>query len=723
MTRTPKAKGGGGRDGAIPPRPAHRMAIRLARLARRARGPGARGGAALAARVERLEDENWSLRDAAERYRSVLEVSGDVVLRCDADRRIVFVNDGFSTTFGLPAARVLGRRLDRLVAGLVVPGGEAARADESEPGAGDLLLSTPAGPRWFSLREVPLAARDGDRATRQCMLRDVTDRRATETELRRARDLAEAANAAKSRFLALASHEIRTPLNGILGMADLLLQTPLSSEQQTYAAAVRTSGEALLSLVDDVLDLAKIEAGRLDLQPGPHALETEIESVVELIAPRAQAKGIELAAYSGPGLPARMVFDAVRLRQVLINLVGNAIKFTETGGVSLSVTRAGGAENAADGDAGAVRLSFTVTDTGIGIAAADLDRIFGEYEQADSGPARRFGGTGLGLAIARAIVRRMGGDIAVASSPGAGSAFSFEVAFPVAAAERSGPERRRAPRERLLAGRRVLVVSAGRIEAPLILRRLSDLGAEARLVGPADAPGAASAARADAVLVDHGPAADAEPLLAGLAGLAPAAVLIAPSDRGSLARLKAAGAVGYLVKPVRRRSLERVAAALVEGRPVASDATDVRVPGEPTLPGGRSLRLLVADDNPINALLARALLANLGHAAETVGDGAVAVDTVEAALSAGRPFDAVLMDLHMPTLDGYGAIRAIRAAEAAAGRARLPIVALTADTTPDTERAALDAGADARLVKPMDAGAVSAVLDQLTAPAAGRRRA
>ncbi|MBT9291769.1 ATP-binding protein [Prosthecodimorpha staleyi] len=651
----------------------------------------------LAARIERLQDEVWTLREEAERWRSVTEAAGDLILRCDAARRVRFVNEAFATTFGVDGPAVVGADADALLHRFGLdPGHEAAMA------AGDRLMRTTAGAAWYALVESPVAGRGGEGDEIQITLRDVGDRRAFETELSRARDLAEAASAAKSRFLAMASHEIRTPLNGIVGMADLMAETQLSSEQQAYLRAIRTSGEALLSLVEDVLDFSKIEAGRLDLAPAPAGLEPMVEAVIELVAPRAQARGIELAAHVAADVPLRLVFDEARLRQVLINLAGNAVKFTERGGVAVTVARL-------DGRADRACLRFEVTDTGIGIAPEHLDRIFNEYEQAESGPARRYGGTGLGLAISRAIIERMGSRIEVESKPGRGSSFAFDLDLPIA--EPPTPARP-------LAGRRILVVSPGLIDPVQLSRRLADLGADAMLAVDATAARAALAEPGggyDALLVDHRADFDAGRLLAALGrNRPPAAVIVAPADRAALERLKAGGFGGWLVKPVRQRSLAMVVAALAEGRAIANDATDIRVPAARAERAGTGpLRILVADDNAINALLARALLASLGHETITVSDGALAVEAVAAAARAGMPFEAILMDLHMPGLDGYAAIRAIRAAETAAGRPRVAILAVTADTAPEVDRDVRQAGADARLIKPVEPQTLSAVLDQI----------
>jgi signal transduction histidine kinase/DNA-binding NarL/FixJ family response regulator len=504
------------------------------------------------------------------------------------------------------------------------------------------------------------------------------------------RDEDTAGTEARGRLLALAAHELRTPLTGILGLADLLAETSLTAEQTAYVRALRGSGASLLRLVDGYLDLSRLDAGRVEPTPVATSLETVIEDVVELLAPSCQAKGLEIAGHVAPALAGTVAVDPLLLRQVLINLVGNAVKFTETGGVAVEVERPAG---------GGDTVCFRVRDTGIGIAPEAASRIFDAWERVEDDPAARAGGTGLGLAIARGIVERMGGRIELASRPGEGSTFSFRLDLPPVAPP--------PPAERPLRGRRVAVVSGAAIEPPLLVRRLHALGAEAWLVraaadlGPADA--------FDVVLVDRFADADAGADLATLRAtgvMAPAVVLIPPDRRAELPALRAAGFAAHLVRPVRAASLARVVALAVGASPVGPTAAPADV--------------LLVDDNEINALLGRAAVEHAGHRVVVEHDGAAGLAAIEAARAAGHPFAAVLMDLHMPGLDGFAAIRALRAAEPAEGpRAR--VVALTADTTPTAAAAALAAGADATMVKPIDRDRLARLLAEAPRPGADGR--
>lgn len=638
-------------------------------------------------RLDEAADRNWEIREAQERTTSFFEAQDDVIVRRDGAGAITYVNDAYCALAGLPRDKLLK-------AAFALPVLEQGEASVLADGARahDQKIAGADGARWIAWREVTIRA-DGD-PEMQSVGRDVTDRVQAERALAVARDQAEAASRAKSRFLAMVSHEIRTPLNGILGMADLLGDTPLTLEQATYLRAVKTSGETLLSLIEEVLDFSKIEAGRLDLAARPFALAAFVEEIVELLGPRAQAKGLEIGCYVDERLPARVVGDAARLRQVLFNLAGNAIKFTEKGGVSIIV------EPAAQTDA----VSISVHDTGIGISLQDRARIFLEFEQADGSATRKFGGTGLGLTISNRIIESMGGSIAVESAPGVGSTFRVTVALPPADD----------PQEPPLAvpdlhGMAALIAAPAATEAALIARRLQRWGARPKIV-PDEKVAAALLPKQmwGAVLVDHALGTAASEKLARAAASVPQRiVLVAPAMRTELAALKAAGFTGYLIKPVRAASL---AARFQRGDTFDPAAAMEAADAPAATHRGDALSILVAEDNEINALLARALLLKLGHHPTMTTSGASAVDSWLAARAAGTPYDRVLMDLHMPGMDGLEATRRIRTIEAETGAPRTPILALTANASVDDHEASLTAGMDGFLVKPFDREGLAAAL-------------
>ena len=641
----------------------------------------------LEARLDEAADRNWEIREAQERTSSFFEAQGDVIVRRDGAGAITYANDAFCALAGRAREELLATEF----ALPVEEQGEPRRLADGTH-VHDQKIATAGGARWIAWREVTVRADGGSEM--QSVGRDVTDRVLAEQALAEARDQAEAANRAKSRFLTMVSHEIRTPLNGILGMADLLGDTPLTPEQATYLKAVKTSGETLLSLIEEVLDFSKIEAGRLDLAARPFALAAFVEEAIELLGPRAQAKGLEICCYVDERLPAHVVGDAARLRQVLFNLAGNAIKFTERGGVSIIV------EPSALPDA----ITISVHDTGIGISSEDQARIFLEFEQADGSSTRKFGGTGLGLTISKRIIESMGGSIAVESATDKGS--TFRVIVPLARAGDADAPTLAVPD---LAGNDILVVAPAAIEASLMARRLQRWGARTKIV-PDDQVAAALLPEQlwSAVLVDHALGTQASEALArAAAGVQRRIVLVTPAMRNELAALKEAGFTGYLIKPVRAASL----AARFSTDDAFDSGTATETPEAPrAVQPDSGLSILVAEDNEINALLARALLVKLGHHPTIAASGAAALECWLAARAAGTPYDRVLMDLHMPGMDGLETTRRIRAMEAENNGRRTPILALTANASAEDREACLAAGMDGFLVKPLDRERLAAAL-------------
>jgi PAS domain S-box-containing protein len=642
----------------------------------------------LALHNEALADRNWELKEAEERARALFESQGDLIVLRDADGRITFANEAFCALAQQSRAALLGSRF----AFEVLEQSEIA-VEPNGTRIHDQKIASASGPRWIAWREGMVRTDAGQPAEWQFIGRDVTDRAATGQALAEARDQADAANRAKSRFLAMASHEIRTPLNGIIGMSGLLLDTSLTPEQATYVGAVKRSGDALLALIEELLDYSKIEAGKIDLEHSPFALAGLIEDITELLAPRAEAKGIEIAAYVDERLPAEVTGDAARLRQVLLNLAGNAIKFTSRGGVAL-IAEPGHNPN---------EIAFMVRDTGIGIAPEAQARIFREFEQADERTARNYGGTGLGLSISERIVRRMGGRITLESTPGASSTFQVSLALPAA----QGGASDSAVSAPDLTGQSIMLVTPQNIEASLVARRLARWGAQVCSVADVTVARALLPERAwHAILIDHALGFTEARSFAEAARLhaAQRIVMVTPTTRHELQSSDSTAFTGYLVKPLRAASL---AARLtlppqMPAPGLAGDDPEQEPVETPAASPTDRLSILVAEDNEINALLMRSLLTKLGHSAVVANDGEETLESWLAAESAGAPYDLVLMDIQMPKLDGIETTRQIRAREAGRGVRRTPILALTANTLVEDRYACFEAGMDGFLVKPLD---------------------
>jgi CheY-like chemotaxis protein len=492
-------------------------------------------------------------------------------------------------------------------------------------------------------------------------------------------------------ILAALSHEFRTPLNGVLGMARLLAGTRLDAAQKSYVAALEESGEHLLGLVNQMLDMARIEATGLELHPAPMDIEHLLQGVAEIMSPRAHAKGLEIASACDPRLP-RILADEARLRQVLFNLAGNAIKFAERGGVLISAEPAVGAGSAP----GMARVRFAVRDTGPGVSADERQRIFEPFAQGRASAAES---TGLGLAIVGLLAEAMDAELGIDSAPGRGSSFWLEAEFEIAPS---------AEADRPLGGEPVVIVSPTPILAEAAARQVLACGGEPLVFSSAKA--AAEAPAGAPALVDFAVSGRRRP--APLAGR-PSIVLLGPEMRARIPALRRAGFQGYLIKPLRRPSLATRLMAVLDqassGPPSGAPPEDERA----RMAAGSGARVLLAEDNPINAMLATALLEREGCAVARARSGPEAVEAAR-----GGAFDLILLDLRMPGMGGVEAARAMRAAGVSS-----PIAALTADAFEDSRRACLKAGMDDFLTKPLEPAALHALLGRVLRPGFTDRRA
>jgi PAS domain S-box-containing protein len=609
---------------------------------------------------------NARLNQSEARYKGLVDAQGDPIFRRDAEGRLTYGNDAFFKLFGLDPALAIGHTLvldlhpESRASGTAETPASRARYDQH--------VKTVQGYRWIAWEDFAVRDSHGRLVEVQSVGRDITDRKTLEEALMEARDKAEEANRAKSGFLATMSHEIRTPMNGVLGMGRLLLETELRPEQRTYAQAITRSGEALLSLIGDVLDFSKIEAGMLELDEDEVDLRSLLSGAAELLCQRAYDKGVEVTTVVAPQVPQLIRADEGRLRQIINNLMGNAVKFTETGGVCVEAALTDG------------HLRIEVRDTGVGVAPAKRQAIFDEFVQADSSHARKFGGTGLGLAISKRLVESMGGKIGVEPRSGGGSCFWFTLPLiPTAGTEVHAP----------LQEVRVAVASHN-----TLLREALHLQIAASGGVPVEA-----SEDAEVILVDAGTGNRPELAMEPAQGAA-CLVLLTPNARGALPQMRAKGFAGYLVKPVRQSSLVtqllqcRDGIALPDAAPDAAEHSAGSVPLHET-PGG--LSILLAEDNPINMLLIRELLRRRGHRITEVTTGNDAVNA-----AAEHDYDLLLTDIHMPGMDGIEAARAIRKAEAEHGKPRTPIVALTADVLEDGKHSCREAGMDGFLAKPVN---------------------
>src|SRR5216117_628950 len=525
---------------------------------------------------------------------------------------------------------------------------------------------------------------------------DISDRKAAEAAMREARDLAERVARARSAFLANMSHEIRTPMNAVLGFVELVLDTELGAEQRRALELVRSSSEALLTILNDILDYSKIEAEHLELETIPFDLPKVVHATATLLAVRAREKHLELTVDVTPDVPHLVRGDPTRVRQVLMNLIGNAIKFTEQGEVAVSTVVARG-----DTDRASVR--FRVRDTGIGISGDQLTTIFREFSQADASMTRRYGGTGLGLAISRKLVALMGGELTVASEVGRGSEFSFTLTFPIEAAV---PLARTVGATTSLGGRRLLVVDDNETNRRILRDMLGAEGIAVHEAARAHAGldtlrrGVQAGAPYDLAILDAqmpdldgfalAAAVRADPELAATKLL----ILTSAGQRGDGERCRHMGIQAYLTKPIARADLiEAVGTVLAEAPPAGAAPT--LITRHSIAESRHALQILLAEDNPVNQQVAMAMLVKRGHQVDVVSNGREAVDAVGA-----RKYDVVLMDIQMPEMDGFAAAEAIRALPQ--GRT-LPIIALTAHALSGERERCLERGMTGYLAKPFKA--------------------
>jgi len=650
--------------------------------------------------------------DEVQRYADQLRLLADAApigfFQTDARNRYLYTNPRWSEITGIAPEDAAGRRWDIIVGSDPSPGlltDSAGATDESEIGLRFAIRRPDATARIVHVTSKRVADSDGSIAGWVGTLADVTAEAGAETAMSEARDEATKASRLKSDFLANMSHEIRTPMNGVLGMADLLLETDLDPRQRDYAQAVRNSGDALLTIINDILDFSKVESGKVDIEHIEFSIRTIVDGVADLLAGPAQAKGLELITVVDSHLPGSVTGDPGRVRQVLTNLIGNALKFTHTGEIVVRVT-APETENDGVPTSDTV-VRFEVSDTGDGIATDKLELIFAPFVQADTSTSRKYGGTGLGLTISSQLVALMGGDCGVSSELGAGSTFWFTIRVQPGG---SGTAAYDDPALRAgLAGVSALIVSNNATQRGILSDYLTEWG---MTVGTA-ASGPSALATLRTAATDRRPFAVAlldwsmpgtdGPELRNAIGIDPALTprLVLLTDlghRNDVTDPAAGGACTSVTKPVHLPDLLsslRVALGLpaLEG-----DAPPVAADPAPQGQAGQG-RLLLAEDNLINQKVAVAMLSSAGYRVDTVGNGAAAVQAVVAC-----PYDAVLMDCQMPELNGYEATAAIRALKSA-GRLT-PIIAMTAGARLEDRERCLAEGMDRYLSKPVSKDAL-----------------
>ena len=640
---------------------------------------------------------------------TIVEQSSEAIWTKDLSGTITSWNSGAAAMFGYPPAEALGRALNVEESAPEEEQTRTRRLMAGEKFAYDARAMTKSGTAIdIQVSVAPLLDDANQCIGSIAVARDVTQHKRSEEALRLAREAAESANHAKSSFLARMSHEIRTPMNGVLGMTELLLETGLTSTQRKYAETVQRSGQNLLGIINDLLDFSKIEAGKLELENVDMDLRRTIEDIVELLAERAHVKGLELACSIPANLVTHVRGDPLRLGQILTNLVGNAIKFTEHGSVVIRVATL-------DESAKTVTMRFEVSDTGTGISPGAQSRIFEEFAQADGSTTRKHGGSGLGLAISKQLVEMMGGSIHVESSLGTGSTFWFTVTFEKQASQPAA-DPRSAPIG-LLTGVRALIVESSAINRGILHAQMSNWDMTIRL---AETPKQAmellvqAAARSvpyDLAVIDLG--------VPGMDALELARTIRARPDIGKLrlvmltrrhvdvTHARDAGFDACLVKPVRQTVLYECLVNIMAGRP--QEAISALALAQPASEAPAAIRghILLVEDNLINQQVAVGILQIQGYSVTVANNGKEALDA-----HARGAFDLILMDCHMPEMDGFEATMEIRRREQSPIGKRVPIVALTANAMATDREECLAAGMDDHLSKPFSMQTMQDMLDR-----------
>jgi PAS domain S-box-containing protein len=652
---------------------------------------------------KRMEE---ALRCSEEKFRELAEnISGVFWTMNATGTQILYVSPAYEQIWGRKCQALYSNPTDWL---------EAVEPDDRESAhsaflgkvkggqsASEYRIRTPGGElKWVSGRAFPVRDESGEIVRVVGIAEDITERKRFEAALGKAREEAEDANRIKSEFLANMSHEIRTPMNGIIGMAGLMLEDDLAGRQRRRATVLLNSAEALLTLLNDILDYSKLEAHKTQLDAVDFDLRSVVEGVADLMAVGAQEKGLELLCLIDPSVPTRLNGDPSHLRQVLLNLAGNALKFTDKGEIFIRVSLDGSADNGA--------LRFAVRDTGIGVPQGKRELLFQPFSQADPSVARQYGGTGLGLSIVRRLAEMMGGQAGFESEPGKGSCFWFTALL------KEQPVKR--PPALSLDGKRVLVVDDNPSSRSLLLEFLNLWQCDAKAFSQPEEALASlrSGRRVDAALIDLAMPGYREDRLAALIHDEPdfrdtPIVVMTPLSRmETTGYWRKLGFAGRVTKPVKQGELGQCLASALGYGPPPADTEDEPVPDHRAQRALRSkFRLLLVEDNPVNQEVALEILANLGYRADAAADGESAVRALQ-----GTDYDLVLMDCQMPVMDGYEATRLIREPSTAVRNHDIPVVAMTAYALAGDREKCLAAGMNDYLTKPIQPAALEKTIER-----------